>query len=516
MSDNNARSRRGDRRPIIDIEGVAKLFSEPLPHSIEAEMSLLGSILLDPLVIADVEGAGCCKEAFYSEAHAVIYEAMLSLPQAHRGDTVRIMEMLKDARVLDAVGGAAYLVQLAESVPYSLHAAHYAEIVVGHWKRRRLVDASSETIYEVFHEYKGGPEGAKALLDKAEARLFSISDETEKHEAAKSLGEMLHDAIDAIDARSTSARKPVLTGFYDFDRMTGGLDGGEMVVLAARPSMGKTALALNILERIATGVHMGKDTQPPLPTLLFSLEMNKSAIAARFVSGHARVSLQTWKRGMLSQAEWRRVIDANEGMAKLPLYCDDSATLTITQLRSRARRMVSQNKIRLIAVDYLQLMSAPNAYESRQVEVSATSRGIKALARELDIPIIVMAQLNRQVEQRESKRPRMSDLRESGSVEQDADMIALLHREEYYHQDDEEWLRKHPEHLGKAELIIAKQRNGPTGVVHLDWDAAATRFSDDSGVRERASPPPGKDAPRRHEQKELIHDAPDDDELPPY
>lgn len=505
------RRRKPDTRPLLDPGAVEKLFGEKAPHSLEAEMAVLGSILLDPACIGDVADAGVCREAFYSEQHAAIYDAVATMHAEHESDLLRVMDRMRDKGTLELAGGSEYLMRLAESVPSAANAGHYATIVAGHWHRRRLIDAAGEMIYDAFHDYAGGPGGAGELLDKAESRIYAITSSAEKRHAPSTLGAILQDAIDASEARTTSGKLPILTGFEGFDAKTAGLEGGDFIVLAARPSQGKSSLALNILERVAAGVdamHTGREAQPPVPCLLFSMEMNKGSIAGRHIVGRARVSMQKWKGGRLNADEWRKVIHVAGEFAEFPLFVDDSPTLTITQLRSRARKMVARHKIGLIAVDYLQLMSAPSDDESRQVEVSAISRGLKALARELGVPIIVMAQLNRGVEQRESKRPRMSDIRESGSVEQDADVICLLHREEYYHQDDDEWLRKHPEHAGKAELIIAKQRNGPTGIVHLKWNNEAMTFTDDDGLPEYQPAPTGKAPKKKVEQLALAPETP--------
>ena len=259
----------------------------------------------------------------------------------------------------------------------------------------------------------------------------------------------------------------VATGFVELDEMTSGLQSGEMVILAARPSMGKTALALNLAENIAMD---GR------PVAIFSLEMSRQQLVQRLLCSRGQIDGQRFRRNLLRQDDYQRLMVACNDLASAPILIDDTPGLTLLQLRSKARRMKEKSGLEAIVIDYLQLMSAGGRVESRQLEVSEISRGIKAMARELEVPVVCLSQLNRAAEQREGHRPRMSDLRESGSIEQDADVVAMLHREEYYHRSDPEWAEQNPDRVGVAELIITKQRNGPTGTVELAWDAGSTRF----------------------------------------
>jgi replicative DNA helicase len=460
-----------------------QLFEKDPPQSPEAEMSLLGSMILDPNCIADVMGIVRGRDDFYREAHGHIYQGLVDLYDARNtGDLVQLLDMLRDRKVEEAVGGAAYLAELANAVPTAANAPHFARIVAEKAKLRRLIDAAGSILYDAYHVADLGPEGAKEVLDRAEMRVFEIAQEQDKSDP-EALADLLQQEMDRIEAADLSggAYSGVTSGYGELDELLRGFQPGEMLILAARPSMGKTAFVLNIAEQVAIGgvPVPGARATSNTPVGLFSLEMSKSAIVQRLLSARARVSSQFLRGGSrIPDDALRRLYMAGEDLKHAPIYIDDTPNLTVLNLRARARRMVAQHGVRLILIDYLQLMSAPGAArESRQVEVSTISRGVKALARELKIPIICLSQLNRASEQREGNRPRMADLRESGSIEQDADVIMLLHREEYYHVQNPDWAMENPDKVGIAEVIIAKQRNGPTGVVKLRWDRDATRFA---------------------------------------
>ncbi|GJQ29537.1 MAG: replicative DNA helicase [Phycisphaerae bacterium] len=475
--DTNGRNgRRGT--PI----SAKELFERQPPAAVEAEMSLLGSMILDPNMIPDVLGIVRNEYDFFRAAHGHIYRAVVDVyDQRHSGDLVQIVDLLRDRGVLDEVGGADYLVELAGAVPSAVNAPHFARIVGEKAKLRRLIDAAGQILYDAYHAGELGPEGAREVLDSAEMRVFEIAQE--QHAAdPQALAELLELELRRIEAADFEGGglSGVASGYHDLDELLRGFQPGEMLVLAARPSMGKTALALNLAEQIAIG-GIPVPGAPPgqrAPVGLFSLEMSKNAIVQRLLSARSGVSSQALRGGhKIPDDDFRRLMMAAEDLKAAPVYIDDTPNLSVLNLRARARRMVAQHGVRVLMVDYLQLMSAPHAArESRQVEVSAISRGVKALARELNIPVICLSQLNRASEQREGNRPRMADLRESGSIEQDADVIMLLHREEYYHVQDEDWKHENPDKIGMAELIIAKQRNGPTGVVKLTWDHGSTRF----------------------------------------
>ncbi len=458
-----------------------ELFDRQPPQALEAEMSLLGSLILDPKVVPDALSLVRNEKDFYSEAHSHIYRAVVDLyDQRHSGDLVQLVDMLRDRKVLDTVGGIDYLETLANCVPSAVNAPHFAKIVAEKAKLRRLIDTAGAIIYDAYHSGELGPEGAREVLDKAEMAVFEIAQEQNASDP-QALAELLEIELKRIEAADFEGGglSGVATGYYELDELLRGFQPGELIVLAARPSMGKTALVLNLAEQMALGgLNAGHATSKPAPVGLFSLEMSKNAIVQRLLSARSGVSSQALRGGhKIPDKDLRELILAAEDLKAAPIYVDDTADLTVLNLRARARRMVAQYGVRCIMIDYLQLMTAPGAArESRQVEVSAISRGVKALARELKIPVICLSQLNRASESREGNRPRMSDLRESGSIEQDADVIMLLHREEYYHVQDEDWKAENPDKIGVAEVIIAKQRNGPTGVVKLFWDSKTTRF----------------------------------------
>jgi replicative DNA helicase len=476
-------ARRGSRRreafaPI----SAQSLFDRQPPQALEAEMSLLGSLILDPKVVPDALSIVRNEKDFYSEGHAHIYRAVLDLyDQRHSGDLVQLVDMLRDRKVLEAVGGVDYLETLANSVPSAVNAPHFARIVAEKAKLRRLIDAAGQILYDAYHSGELGPEGAREVLDKAEMAVFEIAQEANASDP-QALAELLELELKRIEAADFEGGglSGVATGYYEMDEMLRGFQPGELIVLAARPSMGKTAFALNLAEQMALGgftAGVGGGAKQ-VPVGLFSLEMSKNAIVQRLLSARSGVSSQALRGGhKIPDRDLRELILAAEDLKTAPVFIDDTPDLTVLNLRARARRMVAQYGVKIIMIDYLQLMSAPGAArESRQVEVSTISRGVKALARELNIPIVCLSQLNRASESREGNRPRMSDLRESGSIEQDADVIMLLHREEYYHVQDEDWKAENPDKIGIAEIIIAKQRNGPTGVSKLYWDSKTTRF----------------------------------------
>jgi replicative DNA helicase len=452
-------------------------------------MSLLGSILLDPRMLSDVLSIVRSPEEFYSEAHSAIYKAAVEVfDRFNSGDLVQIVEAIKDKGQLELVGGAEYLVKLAESVPSAVNAPHYARIVSEKAKLRKLIDAAGTILYDSFHVGELGPDGAREVLDKAEMMVFEIAQQAQSADP-QLLKDLLQLEIDRIESQEGKGISGVPSGYPDLDDMLRGMQPGELIIIAARPSMGKTALALNIAEQMATGGNSGGTPNTPIPIALFSLEMSKSAVTQRLISARSGIPSQNLRGGIrLSDRDYRKLLSACDDLAKAPVYVDDTPNMTVLALRARARRLVAQHGVKAIMIDYLQLLTAPGAArESRQVEVSTISRGIKALARELNVPVVCLSQLNRASEQREGNKPRMSDLRESGSIEQDADVIILLHREDYYHVQDENWKLENPDKVGVAELIVAKQRNGPTGVVKLAWDSNTTRFQSYAG---HMQPPP--------------------------
>jgi replicative DNA helicase len=449
---------------------ISKLFSALPPHSIEAEMSLLGSMILagteNVHLIGEVMQVIKDAADFYRPKHAAIYECLIELYDKHQSiDLVQLTQRLRDKGAYDDVGGVDYLVELAESVPTAVNAPHYARIIRDKAKLRRLIDAAGK----ILHDAHTSPDTPTMVLDRAEKEIFEIA-ETADENKATALSELIHQTFESLERRHESGRNitGVGTGFSQLNNMLSGMQPSEMLILAARPSMGKTALALNICEHVAVNEKQ--------PVLVFSLEMSKQQLAERLLSARSGVDSQRMRRNMLNAEEFQRLADVAQELCDAPMFIDDTPGISVLEMRAKARRVFAQaGGIKLIMIDYLQLMSYPGA-ESRVQEVSAISRSVKALARELKVPVLCLSQLNRNNEGRESKKPMLSDLRESGSIEQDADVVMMLHREEYYHHDDT-WKAEHPAMIGVAELIIAKQRNGPTGTVPLQFDGSTTRFN---------------------------------------
>ncbi len=472
----------------------------PMPYSLEAEMALLGAMLLNPRVTPDVLAIVARAEDFYSEAHAAIFRTLVEVyDRTPDADLVPIVEAIRDRGQLDLIGGPEYLEKLASETPSSAGAGHYARIVSEKAKLRRLIAAAEQIRHDALNAGQLGLDGAREVLDQAEMAVFEIAQEDRKSDP-QLLADLLQREVDRLEASEGQGISGLATGFDDLDELLRGLQPGEMIVIGARPSMGKTALALNLAEQIARAGRTPWNPHPRGPNVavgVFSLEMSKAAVAQRFLSALSQVNSHDLRSGKrFAEDEWRRIIAACGELKECPIFVDDTPGLTVLALRARARRMVAQHDVRAVFIDYLQLLTAPgSARESRQVEVSAISRSIKALARELNIPVICLSQLNRASEQREGNRPRMSDLRESGSVEQDADVVMLLHREDYYHVGNPGWADENPDKIGVAEVIVAKQRNGPTDVVRLTWDPRTTRFKGyspyregDAFVRTRAAP----------------------------
>ena len=453
---------------------VDRLMEALPPHALEAEGSLLGSILIDPTVLNDVQLILHGTDDFFKKANGTIYTLMAELYDKYETvDLVQLEQVAKDRNLLDAVGGVEYLVKVAQAVPSAASASHYARLVKEKSTVRQLIAAAGEILHDAYTK----PEDPIEILSEAERRIFGIAQQSEQRHAEQ-LDDLLNDAIRQLEENEGRIITGVSTGFPNLDEITSGLQPGEMVIVAARPSMGKTALALNIAENIA---------MRDVPVGLFSLEMSRQQLVQRLLSSRASVSGHSIRRNMLSDRDMAAIIQAADDLMKRPLYIDDTPSLSITQLRAKARRLKQSHDIGVVIVDYLQLMTSGKRAESRQQEVSEISRGVKALARELNIPVLCLSQLNRAAEQREGHRPRMSDLRESGSIEQDADVVAMLHREAYFHLNDQAWMEANEDKHNLAELIIAKQRNGPTATVKLTWDNSCTRFHDWTDI----SPPSG-------------------------
>ncbi|MEX2670610.1 MAG: replicative DNA helicase [Phycisphaeraceae bacterium] len=453
----------------MDRADLGKLFDKLPPHAIDAEMSLLGSMILAGTenihIIGEVLQTLRNPTDFYLPKHASLFECLVQLYDKHQSiDTVQLAQMLRDRQQFDSLGGEDYLVELVESVPTAVNAPYYAEIVQNKAKLRNLINAAGKILREAYES----DEAPNIIIDKAEQQIFQIAETTSTDEPTL-IAELIEKSFELLEERRESGRSitGLSTGYFQLDEMLSGLQRGEMLILAARPSMGKTAFALNIAENVAI------DNRQPVA--VFSLEMSKQQLVERLLSSRSGVDSQRMRRNMLSNEEVARLVEAGGEMKDAPMFIDDTPSISVLELRAKARRLAAQHDIQCIVIDYLQLMSFPGS-ESRVQEVSSISRGIKAIARELRLPVICLSQLNRNPEGRESKRPMLSDLRESGSIEQDADVVMMLHREEYYHHDDE-WRAEHQDQVGTAEIVIAKQRNGPTGIVPLQFDGSTTRFN---------------------------------------
>ena len=433
------------------------------PHSIEAESSVLGGLLLDNGAW-DRVGDLLTESDFYRYEHRMVFGAIGALVNASKpADVITVFEQLQSQGKAEEIGGLSYLNSLAQYVPSAGNIRRYAEIVRERAILRKLVSASDEISTSAFNP-KGRP--VAAILDEAEQKIFNIGEEGARtkqgFQAMDSLVVALLDRVQEM-ADNPNDVTGVPTGFYDLDRMTAGFQAGDLIVLAARPSMGKTALAINIAEHVALN--------EGLPVAVFSMEMGAAQLAVRIVGSIGRIDQSHLRTGKLTDEEWPRLTEAIERLRTISLHIDETAGLTSSELRANARRLSRQcGKLGLIVVDYLQLMSGSSSDgENRATELGEISRGLKMLAKELQCPVIALSQLNRSVETRPDKRPMMSDLRESGAIEQDADIIMFIYRDEYYTKD----ACKEP---GVAEIIIAKQRNGPTGMVKLAFLKPITKF----------------------------------------
>jgi replicative DNA helicase len=437
------------------------------PHSIEAEQGVLGSMLISPndVIPECVEAIGE-EDYFFNPIHTTIYKLLVELWNAQEGiDLITFTQRLRDKNLLEEVGGAVFLTHLFTFVPTAANVKYYLEIVREKYILRRIISVCTVSARRAYDEQ----DQIDPLLDEVENDVFSIGDARFKARIL-SMKDQVMEAIEAIENlyERKGGLTGISTGFVEFDRMTSGLHPSEMIVIAARPSMGKTALAMNIAEHVAIN--------QKLPVGVFSLEMSSQQLIQRLLCSRARVNLQKVRDGFLGERDFPSLTAAASKLAEAKMFIDDSASLSILELRAKARRLKAQQDVQLIIVDYLQLLRSTSrrAQDNRQLEISEISGGLKGLAKELKIPIIVVAQLNRQPEARTGGKPRLSDLRESGSIEQDADLVALLVRAEIYEEDEE----ARQEKSGEADLIIAKQRNGPVGEIPLTFLKEFTRFED--------------------------------------
>jgi replicative DNA helicase len=440
-------------------EPAAEALKVP-PQSVEAEQAVLGGLMLEGQAwdrIADK----ISESDFYRKEHRLIFRAVAALAEANSpADVVTVSEWLEKNHELQNAGGLSYLASLANNTPGAANITAYAQIVRERALLRNLIHVSNRITHSAYH-----PEGRNAadILDLAEKGIFDIREQgAHRHGGFVPLKSLLTRAVDRIDElfRSDSAITGVSTGFKDLDDMTSGLQPGDLIIVAGRPSMGKTSLAMNIAENAAIG--------NKTPVAIYSMEMPGEQLAMRMMASLGRINAHKVRTGKLDDDDWPRLTHAIGLLAEAPIFIDDTPALNPLELRTRARRLKREHGLGLIVVDYLQLMQSPETSENRATEISSITRALKGLAKELNVPMIALSQLNRSLEQRPNKRPVMSDLRESGAIEQDADVIFFIYRDEVYNEDSQD--------KGTAEIIIGKQRNGPTGKVKLTFLGEYTRF----------------------------------------
>ena len=437
------------------------------PQSIEAEESLFSAIMLNNknlLEIIEILGI----EDFYKPAHQKIYAAILDLFSKDEPiDLVTLKNQLKEKGHLEHIGGATYLATLIETAPMATNSEHYARIIHDKASLRKLIEGSNAIIKRCFEE-RGATED---ILDFAESAIFKVTEDKIK-QSFQPLKMLIDKNIDTLEDRQGT--KAMLTGvpthFSKLDSMTSGLQNSDLIILAGRPSMGKTAFALNIARNAAVDGH--------IPTAIFSLEMAKEQLSLRMLCSEARVDSSRLRSGFFSRDDWSRLTDAADTLAEAPIFIDDTPDSSSLEIRAKARRLKMNNELGLIIIDYLQLMKSHSNFDRRDLEISEISRSLKILAKELSVPVVALSQLNRKLEERGDKRPQLSDLRESGAIEQDADVVTFIYRDEVYNKDE-----NNP-NQGMAEIIIAKQRNGPVGMVPLTFINKYTRFE---------NPPTGTD-----------------------
>lgn len=454
-----------DRKPrTASGEQLGELLDRQPPSSLESERAVLGSLLLLPEVCDEV-ALVVRPDDFYDEAHGRIYRHMMAMHDNGRPVELQLLlQQLKDAGEYELVGGAAYLLELSQGVATAAHAEHYARIVRDKAVLRSLIHAGTDII----HEASDTTVNAREMLARAEERVFRILDTRGDNQVA-TIRDVLHQSLSRIDARMQHqhAYGGIETGYLDYDDLTGGFHDSELVILAARPSMGKTALALNMVEHIAID-----ERGPRKPVLFVSLEMSAMELGDRLLCSRARVNSHRLRNGQINADESRKLVQTAAEVSQAPLWIDDSPSRNMTEIAATARRLKRREDLALVVVDYLQLIEADNSRDPRQEQVARIARRLKGLARELAVPVLCLAQLNRQVEATRDNRPQLSHLRESGAIEQDADVVMFVHREEYYQSTDEDRERV----KGQADLLIKKQRNGPTGDIKLTWLHDFTRF----------------------------------------
>jgi replicative DNA helicase len=447
-------------RPAL---AAAPEFERTPPQDLAAEQSVLGGMLLSKDAIADVVEI-LRPTDFYRPAHATVFDKILDLyGRGEPADPVTVSAALADSGDLPRIGGAAYLHTLISSVPTAANAGYYARIVSERAVLRRLVEAGTRIVQLGYGAAAGGGRDVDDVVDLAQQSVYEVT-EKRTSEDYTVLEELLQPTMDEIEAISAhgGVMSGVPTGFRDLDQLTNGLHPGQLIIVAGRPGLGKSTAGLDITR--SASIRNG------LTSCIFSLEMSKTEIVMRLLSAEAKVPLHSLRTGNMSDDDWTKLARSVGDISEAPLFIDDSPNMTMMEIRAKARRLKQRHDLKLIMVDYLQLMSSPKKTESRQQEVSELSRGLKLMAKELEVPVIAISQLNRGPEQRTDKRPQLSDLRESGSIEQDADMVILLHRDDYY--------EKESPRAGEADIIVAKHRNGPTDTITVAFQGHFSRFVD--------------------------------------
>ncbi len=436
-----------------------------LPHSIEAEQSVIGSMIIDreAIVVASEIVTG---DDFYNKQYGVVFETMVELNESGRPvDMVTLQDKLKEKDVPSEVSSLEFVRDIITAVPTSANIRHYANIVAEKSILRKMIRLNEE----IENLCYSGKESMEFILEDAEKRIFDLVQKRNSGEFVP-IRQVVMNALKKIEAASKSTGRVtgVATGFYDLDFKTSGMQPADLVLIAARPSMGKTAFVLNIAQHVAFRLNE--------TVAIFSLEMSKEQLVNRMFSLESNVDAQNLRNGTLSDAEWEKLIESAGVIGRSNLIIDDTAGISISELRSKCRKFKLEHNLKMIIIDYLQLMSGSGRSESRQQEISEISRSLKSLARELNVPVLALSQLSRAVEQRPDKRPMMSDLRESGAIEQDADVIMFIYRDDYYNKDSEK--------KGISEIIIGKQRNGPIGTVELVWLPEFTKFANKAHERD--------------------------------
>jgi len=435
------------------------------PNSMEAEQSVIGAMIMDRDAIADVSDI-VTKEDFYQKQNGILFESMTELYKEGKPvDLVTLQNKLKEKDVPESMKSLEFIRDLLEAVPTSANAKQYAQIVKEKSTLRKLIRVTEEITKDCYL----GKEEVSQILEKTEKDVFGLLQEASGREDFVSIDQVVLNTLESIEEAAASDGRitGVATGFDDLDFKLTGLHPSELIMVAARPAMGKTAFVLNIAQHAAV--------RKQVPTAIFSLEMSKEQLVTRMISMEAMVDSQAIRTGELQETEWEKIMESAGTIGRSPLIIDDTPGITVAELRSKCRRYKQTYGLGLIIIDYLQLMSGGKKSESRQQEISEISRSLKALAREMDAPVIALSQLSRMVEQRKPPKPVLSDLRESGSIEQDADVVMFIYRDDYYNEDSEK--------KGLAEIIVAKQRNGSTGSVELVWLGQYTKFGNKERVR---------------------------------